>query len=434
MNDSSKTDGRVMYQSLVPSVDLLVISVACHTAINRNVYKLFGQVGMSVVLVVPRELSFSSGVIKADLPAEDDIEMVYMDLLGDNSRIYRFPGIISVLNRYCPKIIVLDNDPVSLMALQIGVWSRKAKSKLYCISCENMSLSISSSFLKRGVKGIASMALKRILLVATRKLVYGVFTINNEGTQVFKDEHFANVSRIPLGFDPCYFHIDPCARRKKQIELNLSGFVIGYFGRITYEKGVHILISALEKLKDCSWTLLIDKFDEYSSEYGGEIHRRFVDAGLLDRLIFINPKHTEMGDYINAVDVVVIPSISTPVWIEQYGRVAAEAMACGKLVVASDSGALPMLLNGYGILFEEGNVVALFKILQNLIVTFPDFCHAYGSEEIAEYALKILSIEQQMKQMSSIMQESVNFSAILSKISSKCAIEFCDRCSSLDKS
>ena len=67
----------------------------------------------------------------------------------------------------------------------------------------------------------------------------------------------------------------------------------------------------------------------------------------------VNPKHDEMGDFINSVDVVVMPSISTPFWIEQYGRVAVEAMACGKIVVASNSGALPMLLNGRGILFKE---------------------------------------------------------------------------------
>lgn len=378
-------------------VDLLVVSIACHTAINRNVYKLFMKAGMSVILVVPKELRFGSGAIKADMPAEDDPPMIYMDLRGNNSRVSRFVGMIKALNRYRPKLIVLDNDPVSLMALQMGMWSRGAGSRLFCISCENMPLGLFSLVKGRGIKGLPSALFKRALLRITRRLVDGVFTINVEGSRIFRDEGFRNVTRIPLGFDPKYFRVDPEARKVKRAKLNLDGFVIGFFGRISFEKGVHVLVSALEKLIDCEWTLLMDEFDIYKNKYSEEIHHRLLETNLMDRIVSINPKHAEMGDYLNAVDVVVMPSISTKVWIEQYGRVAAEAMACGKIVVASNSGALPMLLNGYGILFQEGDVDALVEILRNLIVSGSS--KAYSPEEISEYAHTMLSTERQMRQM-----------------------------------
>ena len=110
-----------------------------------------------------------------------------------------------------------------------------------------------------------------------------------------------------------------------------------------------------------------------------------------------------MGSFINSVDVVVMPSISTSFWIEQYGRVAAEAMACGKLVVASNSGALPMLLNGRGILFEEGDIKHLAAILKGLIINAQS--HKNSAKEISNYAHAELSINKQMKEMLSLFKE-----------------------------
>lgn len=385
---------------VVAPIDMFVISTACHTAINRNVYKLFVEAGLSVVLVVPRELKFSSGPIKADEPSEDDPPIIYMDLLGGNSRVWRFAGVAEVFSKYRPKLILLDNDPVSFMALKMGIWARNNNAKLFCISCENMPLDLLSSFRKRGLRGIPPALFKRLLLKITKRCVNGVFTVNNEGTDIFKKEGFLNVMKIPLGFDPEYFRIDPQARRVKRQNLSLEGFVISFFGRITFEKGVHILVSALEKLKDYKWTLVIDEFDIYKSKYGQEIHRQVTDAGLSDRIVSINPKHSEMGEYVNSVDVVVMPSISTTMWIEQYGRIAAEAMACGKVVVASDSGALPMLLNNHGILFPEGDVDALVEILRKFIVAGSTEEYDYTPEEISRYAHSTLSTTRQLKEMS----------------------------------
>lgn len=386
-------------------VDLLVVSIACHTAVNRNVYKLFKRSGMSVVLVVPAAIRFSSGLIKADAPAIDDPSIIFSNLRGSNSRIWRFESILRILDQYRPKIILLDNDPISIMALQIGMWSRNTDSKLFCISCENLPFGFLSSFKRRGSKGIPAAIFKRLLLLITRRLVDGVFTINNEGSDIFREEGFRSVMRIPLGFDANLFRIDTGARQLKRAKLNLDGFVIGYFGRVSFEKGVHVLISALEKLKDYKWTLLIDEFDIYKNKYGEQIHRQLTHADLVDRIVFINPKHAEMGDYINAVDVVVVPSISTKVWIEQYGRVAAEAMACGKVVVASDSGSLPMLLNGNGILFKEGDVDALIKILKDIILNGSGEIAANSPEKISEYAHAMLGVERQKEQMSALFEE-----------------------------
>ena len=61
------------------------------------------------------------------------------------------------------------------------------------------------------------------------------------------------------------------------------------------------------------------------------------------------------------LDVLVLPSRTTPTWKEQFGRVIVEALWCGVPVVGSDSGEIPWLigLTGGGLMFPEGDHAAL---------------------------------------------------------------------------
>ena len=64
--------------------------------------------------------------------------------------------------------------------------------------------------------------------------------------------------------------------------------------------------------------------------------------------------------------MVAVPSLETPSWIEQFGRVAVEAMASGVAVVASDSGSLPEVVAEAGILVPPDDVGALAAALGRL--------------------------------------------------------------------
>jgi glycosyltransferase involved in cell wall biosynthesis len=135
---------------------------------------------------------------------------------------------------------------------------------------------------------------------------------------------------------------------------------------------------------------MMDSFDPASSTYHRLVNKMLVEAGISDRVVFINPSHKEIAAYINAADLVVVPSVSTPAWKEQYGRVAAEAMACGRIVIASDSGALPDLLKGYGYLFHEGDTGSLKKILEDLLNDPGN--GTFRESDISAYATQQLSI------------------------------------------
>src|SRR4029077_20714900 len=68
------------------------------------------------------------------------------------------------------------------------------------------------------------------------------------------------------------------------------------------------------------------------------------------------------------MDVLVLPSRTTPTWAEQFGRVLVEALWCGVPVIGSDSGAIPVVVNttGGGLLSPEGAVAALANALFEL--------------------------------------------------------------------
>jgi glycosyltransferase involved in cell wall biosynthesis len=382
-------------------IDMLVVSHACFTAINRNVYHLFLQAGWKLELVVPQSLPFPSGVRKADPPLKEDPVIHFRNLNGTNPRIYLFEGIHEILRQTNPKIILLDNDPVSRLALQMGRWAKKNNASLFCISNDNLPLDIFSGISRRGLRSLPAALMKRILLNNTRKLVKTVFTINTDGQKIFQKEGFRQVIYMPLGFDPAFFFPDEIAGNGIREKTGLKGKVIAYFGRLTREKGIHILISALQDLKDMEWQLMMDEFDEYASEYNQQINKQFADAGIMDRVVFVKPSHYEIPQYMNAADIVVVPSVRIPEWKEQYGRVAAEAMACGKQVVASATGALPELLGGYGYLFEEANQVRLSSVLRSIL---NGQLLNKTSPEIARYAKENLSIQKQYQVMEAALK------------------------------
>jgi glycosyltransferase involved in cell wall biosynthesis len=92
-----------------------------------------------------------------------------------------------------------------------------------------------------------------------------------------------------------------------------------------------------------------------------------------------------------------MPSMSTERWKEQYGRVAAEAMACGRLVIASDSGSLPELVGEAGIIIPQTELPRLDRELAR-VLDDPSLVQRIGAKA-AERARAELAIPVQAVRM-----------------------------------
>jgi glycosyltransferase involved in cell wall biosynthesis len=77
--------------------------------------------------------------------------------------------------------------------------------------------------------------------------------------------------------------------------------------------------------------------------------------------------HDDVPAWLNAMDLLCAPSQTTPRWREQFGRMLIEAFACGVPVVASDSGEIPHVVAGTGVLVPESESGAWSRALGELL-------------------------------------------------------------------
>ena len=166
------------------------------------------------------------------------------------------------------------------------------------------------------------------------------------------------VELIPFGVDLARF-------RQRAVETNSSQpLTIGFIGRMLPGKGLPLLGQALQLLAQENWrALFVGDGPERSA-----VARQIAAAGLQPRVTMTGAVDYEIvPDYLQQIDVLVVPSQTTPKLREQFGRVIVEAMASGVCVVGSDSGAIPEVIGPAGLIFPEGQPEALAECLRKLI-------------------------------------------------------------------
>lgn len=104
-------------------------------------------------------------------------------------------------------------------------------------------------------------------------------------------------------------------------------------GRISRIKGQHLLIEALSHIKHLNFLCIIAGNDSGHENYREEVEELTRAYGLESKVRFVG-NTSFMTEAYTLSQLVVVPSIKP----ESFGRVAIEAQAMGKLVVATDHG------------------------------------------------------------------------------------------------
>lgn len=263
-----------------------------------------------------------------------------------NFHLHYYPTLRQELRAVAPDVLHFDEEPYNLatwLALRIA---RQAGVPATFFTWQNLHRRYPPPF----------STFERANYRSVRIAIAG----NQDAAQVLRRKGFAGeVAVIPqFGVDPLIFAPDVAATSAA----DRQPLRIGYAGGLLPEKGVADLLHACAALRG-DWRLKL-------AGEGGELaalQQLAAALHILERVHFVGRVDSSaMPAFYRTLDVLVLPSRTTPRWKEQFGRVLIEAMACGVAVIGSDSGEIPHVIGAAGLIFPEGDSAALTAHLQRL--------------------------------------------------------------------
>jgi glycosyltransferase involved in cell wall biosynthesis len=164
---------------------------------------------------------------------------------------------------------------------------------------------------------------------------------------------------IPNGADLQQFAPEDKRLSRSELGLPQDKRIIVYTSRLARAKGLSFLLTAfrnvLEHERDCLLVLVGD------GDYRQHLALEIAELGLRDYVILTGRKpHTEVTKWMNAGDIVVLPSLTEGAPLPIY-----EALACGRPLVASRVGGIPEIITSddYGLLVPPADSEALAEAL-----------------------------------------------------------------------
>lgn len=267
------------------------------------------------------------------------------------ARAAYYSGLTHALKGSKPDIIQLLEEPWSFTAAQTLVAAKlyAPQAKLLFYTWENI---------ERGWNYPSRGAfLYRIIDQAMHNYSHGAVCATQQAEQVLQQKGFMKpTSAISYGI-PDFFLNTP-----SKSEPSNDTFTIGYVGRLLRMKGVDLLLQAVKTIPTIKLMIIGSGSDE------DQFQSLAKSLGINERVQWIQPvNENELPAYLHQMDVLLLPSRTTPGWKEQLGRVVIEAMAVGVPVIGSSSGAIPEVIGDAGMIFKEDDVDDLRMKIQQLI-------------------------------------------------------------------
>ena len=298
---------------------------------------------------------------------------------GYGSRFYYRGNLRAHFQDFQPEIIHLEEEPWSINALQVIRLKRKYCSSSRFIFRTSLSISAKQKF------GFLPIWIERQVFRETNM----AFPLSDNAGRILKQRGYhGEAVPFPNGVDFRLFHKMDVKRLSTSLRL-FGYFVIGYLGRIVESKGLDTLVAAAARL-EIEYRLLIIGSGEYKADLVGIAE----ELRIADRIVWIDGMLPEkVPEYVNCMDTVVLPSRTTPDWVEFFGRVLIEGMACEVPVIASDSGEIPHVVGDAGLIFPEGDAVALADRIEQ-IARNPSFANQLiqrGLKRVKEFTWETIA-------------------------------------------
>ena len=317
---------------------IVMLSKACIVgAYQRKLEELARLPGLELTVLVPSSWRDDRGVQKLERTYTVGYDLREIPLaFNGRFHLHYYPRLAKQLQKLQPDLLHIDEEPYNLATRHAMGLARRQNIAACFFTWQNLDRRYPPPF--------------RWWEQYNYRHANFAIAGNHAATEVLRAKGYHGPTRVipQFGVDPELFSppVEPQPDRP---------FTIGYAGGFIAAKGLDTLLTACARLSG-DWRLrLAGSGDQEQS-------LRALAANLnIDRRITWSGKiaSTAMPDFYRSLDVLVLPSRTQPNWMEQFGRVLIEAMACGVPVIGSNSGEIPHVIGDAGLVFPEGDAEVL---------------------------------------------------------------------------
>ncbi len=333
---------------------ILIIDNLAVESSRRGVYRLLAQrPELEVHLFVPRQWKETTGAVVCEAEPTARLHLHTSGILfGFRHHRVIYTSLFQVIRKLQPAFVLAVHAPENYATLQL------LAARVFVLSSLRVGLFASRNIDLPSIGFPYKLAFLNTMCdwMTSKAGVDIVYHRPKECGYLYR-RYTPRTVYIPHHVDCSIFTPDASTKRDQ------TSVTLGYVGRLTQEKGVHILIEAMTSLPAHVRLIVVGE-----GPYRVHLEARSRSLGIADRVNFESlVRYDAMPQLLNRLDVLVQPSLETPQWKELFGRILIEAMACAVPVVASRSGGIPEVVGNAGVLVEAGSVVALSEHLSELV-------------------------------------------------------------------
>ncbi len=321
---------------------VLMVSKACLLGIyQRKLEEIARFPDVELMVAVPPSWRDGTRVVQLERAYTSGYDLVVEPIaLSGSFHLHFYPRLGLRLRAFAPDVVHIDEEPYNFATFHALRQARASGARTLWFSWQNLHRHYPPPF-------------QQIERYNLRHADYAIAG-SAGAAAVWRAKGYTG----PLAIIP-QFGVDPDLFAPRPTERRLGEFVIGYAGRLVREKGVDLLLEAAAGIPG-AWRLAIVG--------AGPEHVRLMalaqSLGIAERVSFEGSlPSSHLPDFYRGLDVLVLASRSRPNWVEQFGRVLVEAMACGVPVIGSNCGEIPRVVDNTGLIFPEGDTEALRRCL-----------------------------------------------------------------------
>ncbi len=332
---------------------VLMVSKACLVGIyQRKLEEIARAPDVDLMVVVPPAWRDGSRMLHLEPVHTEGYELVMESMAFNGSFHFHFyPQLGRRLRSFEPDVVHIDEEPYNVATAHALWLARRAGARALWFSWQNLNRTYPLPF--------------RLIERYTLQNVHYAIAGSEGAAEVWRQKGYEGpLAIIPqFGVDPDLFKPSPSSLLAGIRRSPGRGFTIGYVGRLVPEKGVDLLLDAVADLEGV-WRLHVLG----DGEEKAALKAQSRNLGLSTNVAFEGwLPSVRMPAFYDQLDVLVLPSRSQSNWVEQFGRVLIEAMACGVPVIGSNCGEIPHVIGDAGLVFPEGDVEALRACLERLL-------------------------------------------------------------------